>query len=383
MATKQSASALGVLFAVVACAAAAYLFIGPSGYGISLLCMLGTLMLLGMPAKINRNGARVVAVLLTLGGIGSTVLLNNGMSGEALAVRAVTVIIFVFTTISAIGFLFKLLMGVVGMVAIIGFIGYIMGGEAMQTQQSPEQLDFGPEEDKTSEERPNDLLRTHLRNWKDYEARNFEGSLEVWAGDAKASNKHRNSMKIYAQATNEYWGQVYTKLVNHDSRHLERVIDMFATVGREKKLNQVQLANAIVACIQQIPYVLIYRGDCNKIPEEAPQLTDIIKQSPCKGGVEYGLQAPTEFMYDLRGDCDTRTVLLFTVLGKLGYKVCILNSEQYGHSMLGVELPASGTYKSFKGSRYYFWETTATNWELGVLPPEMGQVQYWDVVLAN
>ncbi len=49
-----------------------------------------------------------------------------------------------------------------------------------------------------------------------------------------------------------------------------------------------------------------------------------------------GVYAPVEFVSNLRADCDTRTVMIYTLLSRFNYDVAILNSEKYRHSVLGL-----------------------------------------------
>ena len=70
------------------------------------------------------------------------------------------------------------------------------------------------------------------------------------------------------------------------------------------------------------------------------------------------------------GDCDTRSLLAFTILREFGYDVAVVNSIKMGHSMLGVHVPyvpGNGVYglTSISRKRYYLWELTATGWHLG------------------
>jgi hypothetical protein len=84
-----------------------------------------------------------------------------------------------------------------------------------------------------------------------------------------------------------------------------------------------------------------------------------------------------------KGDCDTRAIVLFTILDHFNYDVAMLVSEEYGHCILGVNMPGTGTYKSHFGKRYYVWETTAKDFQLGQLPPEISNMQNWRIVLTS
>ena len=99
------------------------------------------------------------------------------------------------------------------------------------------------------------------------------------------------------------------------------------------------------------------------------------------GNIKNGVATPLEFFYNKKGDCDTRTVLIYTILKRFGYDVVILNSNLYQHSVIAVNLPSYGDYKSINGKKYYFWETTSQGWELGVLPPDNWDISKWYLAL--
>jgi hypothetical protein len=69
------------------------------------------------------------------------------------------------------------------------------------------------------------------------------------------------------------------------------------------------------------------------------------------------------------------------LLKNFGYSPIIINSNEYLHSMLALDLPASGDYLIHKGKRYAFWETTNVGWLPGMLPPDMNNTSYWNVIL--
>ena len=125
----------------------------------------------------------------------------------------------------------------------------------------------------------------------------------------------------------------------------------------------------IVAFVQDIPYQYVLSDGCqNKVGE-------------CNPYVSWGIYSPVEFMHHLKGDCDTRTVLLYTLLKNFGFDPLIINSKEYRHSMLALDLPSAGDDFLYKGRRYAYWETTNIGWMPGMLPPEMNNEAYWAVAL--
>ena len=51
--------------------------------------------------------------------------------------------------------------------------------------------------------------------------------------------------------------------------------------------------------------------------------------------------------------------------------------------MLAIDIPTEGDFFEHKGRKFYFWETTATGWMPGMLPPEMSNKDYWTIILDH
>jgi hypothetical protein len=94
--------------------------------------------------------------------------------------------------------------------------------------------------------------------------------------------------------------------------------------------------------------------------------------------------SPYEFIHTLKGDCDTRSLLAYTLLGRLGIPASIWVSDVYGHSVLGVGLGV-GTQnaKTIEGIRHAAVELTAKGFRLGMLSPSHGNMNNWNIALFN
>ena len=89
------------------------------------------------------------------------------------------------------------------------------------------------------------------------------------------------------------------------------------------------------------------------------------------------------FMASLKGDCDTRTILLFSILTNFNYDVMVLGSYTYKHSILAINLRGNGAYKFYNNKKYFVWETTMENMEIGQLPSEISDMNLWNINLQN
>ena len=170
-----------------------------------------------------------------------------------------------------------------------------------------------------------------------------------------------------------------------DAPKLDSIIDKFRTKAQAKNLNSIQTAEMVCTFVQEIPYFLVHDYSCQKAVAESGSsfLAEYHSENkPCLPEIPGGVQSPYEFMHNLKGDCDTRSLLAFTILKELGISVSVWISETYGHSVLGVGLPAgSGFYKEVNGRKHYAIELTAKGFRLGMISPEQQIGSNWDIAL--
>ncbi len=218
-------------------------------------------------------------------------------------------------------------------------------------------------------------------NWKDLYNNRYEGVYSLFKDEIANSTSKLELLK--RQNLNSF-ASVYANIYNTDKNYLGDVYLMLDSIRIKKKQNNLQFANTIVSMVQSIDYVLILEEDCddpsllrnNQIRQM--KLTGV----PCEGYAPFGIKTPAQFLTDLKGDCDSRTLLLYTMFKHYNYDVAILNSDYYGHSMLGLNVRgANGVFKSMNGLRYYFWETTSKGFGVGQLPQGNGVLNYWKIEL--
>jgi hypothetical protein len=216
-----------------------------------------------------------------------------------------------------------------------------------------------------------DARRIIQRSWNTYQHDAYCASYASHALDMQEAEQFRSNLHIHWDGDYmRFWNELYYNLSHHDSGKLNVLQDSLYQIAKAQELSSVEFAELIVSFVQDIPYEFV-------LPEACTGNED----KPCNGNVQYGIYSPSEFIWQLKGDCDTRTVLLYTLLQNFGFNAAIFVSRQYEHSMLGIDLPAYGDYLSFKGTNFYFWETTNVGWMPGVIPPEMNTTAYWSVAL--
>lgn len=232
----------------------------------------------------------------------------------------------------------------------------------------------------------NDTIPAYTSNrvWRDNYGNNYAGSLTVRDNDYQRLKTSLSTWKA-TDVSRNFWGQLYEQLDKTDGSSLDLIINTFDKIGREKKLNQMEFAEMVVSSIQDIPYSLIFQKKCLPAENYEPNIRRVLEECPqcCMGNVPYGIQNPVSFMQNLKGDCDTRTVIIYSILKQFDYDVAILNSHHYRHSILGLNLPTKGEFKNYNGKKYYVWETTSKYYPAGDLPANFKDMIHWNVVLTS
>jgi hypothetical protein len=226
--------------------------------------------------------------------------------------------------------------------------------------------------------------RMHRHNWKDNARNYFNGVFKVRDDHYNISRIKRNQLEVSAQTSLDYWRKIYRRLSSEKAEYLEDVVKEYKRIIKMRNLNEYQAADMIVTSVQNIPYCLVH----DLSHEEADlQYGGFISEwhqtgGPCLDLIKFGLQSPTEFMGNFKGDCDTRSVMLYYVLSELGYNVAVLASDRYGHAILGISGNLRGKYIKYRGLNFYVWETTYPGYTPGVLSDECGDMRYWYVALG-
>jgi hypothetical protein len=152
------------------------------------------------------------------------------------------------------------------------------------------------------------------------------------------------------------------------------------------KLNQLQIAEMVTTFIQEIPYVLVHQNSCQQIIKSAPRNSFVVtyhnEHKPCLANIPGGIQSPYEFLHNLKGDCDTRSVLGYSILTEMHIPASVWVSEAYGHSVLGVGLPVgTGSYKEIDGMKHYAVELTSKGYRLGMISASNRNMNNWTITL--
>lgn len=228
-----------------------------------------------------------------------------------------------------------------------------------------------------------DSIISHHRIWQDYNNKEYSGNIEVKVSDYQSVSNFRNKISVSPQNPNQY-NYIVSKIYDFDKNKLSLLYLMFDSLKTKHNLSETKFAEVITSCIQDIPYTLVLENDCNANRYNDKFISDYLGNGgKCEGFIKFGLLSPTEFMGSLIGDCDTRTLLLFTVLNHYNYDVAMLGSELYKHSIIAINLPYNGISKTINGKQYVIWETTEQGIPPGVIPREVSDMRFWNVTLIS
>ncbi len=230
----------------------------------------------------------------------------------------------------------------------------------------------------------NDTIITRFRTWQDYDGNRYEGSYQIKKSDFNKAHYYKNNLKLYQTEQNTYDEMIY-RLKEHDKNSLNGIYKLFDSLKVSNKLDKIQFAEVVVSFVQDIPYTLILDKDCDISFYKDEFIINYLSKSnaKCDGNQRFGINTPIEFLTSLNGDCDTRTLLLYTVLEHYDYDVALLCSDQYGHSIIGINLPINGTAINYYNQRYVVWETTAHGIRPGILSQQFSNLNNWRISIKS
>ncbi|KOP36384.1 hypothetical protein DBB36_22910 [Flavobacterium sp. WLB] len=294
------------------------------------------------------------------------------------------------------GSFFKPLFRIIGILFLIGFISSLIHSISTQSHtynpkplivDSPREvtpyipIDETRHEDQNIE---NDSIITRYRSWKDYSGNKYEGEYKIKLSDYRKAHLFKESLRLSTNTVNAY-DKVVFDLKEFDKSNFNSLFQLFDSIGKAKKLNEIQFAEMIVTFVQDIPYALVLDKDCNSnlYSDRFTRNYLLSNKGDCNGNQRFGINTPVEFLVNLKGDCDTRTLLLYSILSHYNYDAALMSSEFYGHSIIGINLPINGTTYNYNNQKYILWETTAPNAKPGNISNEISNLNNWRISLKS
>ena len=217
----------------------------------------------------------------------------------------------------------------------------------------------------------NNEMETSNWNWVDFNGKTHNITFSFPKNSLQSAQQNRT------QSYN------YSPLYEHDKSLLSDLINQMKREIKNDNLNYIGAIEYVCSSIQYIPYTLVL----NSSGIEFPPLSRKYVKCPCQTSFGYfndncdskvefgccndidpfGVYSPFEFAYKKTGDCDTRSLLAFTLLKEMGFDVAVMTSNSEGHSVLGITLGDPSRYstgRNMYGKKYVLWELTSPNWRL-------------------
>ena len=191
------------------------------------------------------------------------------------------------------------------------------------------------------------------------------------------------SMKV--RSSGKFLDDLYSDMYLHDKHFLGSLISAYKDKIQEDNLNSLDGARLVVRSVQSIPYTLVHCHTHSEAEEGLPHRVKYHNRARAKYGKyidriggclesidDGGVVSPLEFASHHMGDCDSRTVFLYTILKELGYDVVVLGSYIERHSILGINIgldrPRDDFFLLNGTKKFYVWETTSLGFDLGMYP---------------
>jgi curved DNA-binding protein CbpA len=233
-----------------------------------------------------------------------------------------------------------------------------------------------------------DTVISHNLRWEDKDSARYAIQFSVPLSVLHMSTAVHERMDEQEYALQGI-SSVYRFLLDADNAYTKPIANAFDSLAKIRSLDRQHEASMVVSCIQSIPYSLIVDKSCSANYTEG-YVSEYLANCAgdcCKGYSKFGVQSPVEFIGDLKGDCDTRALLLYDLLGKLGYKVALMTSNYYKHALIAVNLDKVPSDRdasiNIDGLTYYLWETTSKGFGPGELPATISNINHWNIALIQ
>ena len=154
----------------------------------------------------------------------------------------------------------------------------------------------------------NNKLITNIATWSSSNDSLYNELIKV------EESSYLQSKKFKEKIIPPSWTYLYEKISKHDDNKLGHIFTMLDSINTENSLSRYDFADVIVTFVQNIPYNLLVQGSCKNATKNVAVKKMIDNGIICDEYVYAGLYTPTEFMANYKGDCDSRTIFLYTIL---------------------------------------------------------------------
>lgn len=155
----------------------------------------------------------------------------------------------------------------------------------------------------------------------------------------------------------------YSEIIGYNYSRIDSLVEFFRGRASDKGWTEEELAGHVVEFVQNIEY-------------ERPM--NIVKDRR-RAENHYDFFTPNQLLFNRKGECESKSLLLALLLNRLEYETVILWSDRFKHVMVGLQLDSEGTTYSFENKEYIFVEATAPQ-EIGELSAKWSDIAEWRAV---
>ncbi|WP_281336130.1 hypothetical protein [Flavobacterium eburneipallidum] len=241
---------------------------------------------------------------------------------------------------------------------------------------------YSPIVDSTSKKTIDEWI-TINRKWQDYDNNIYQGKYKIKKSDLTNSKYYKNNLSLIPSTSQSYDQMIYS-LKENDKNNISSIYHLFDSIGKANRLDKIKFAKMIVTFVQDLPYAVVLENECNGnlYNDEFTKKYLSTPNANCDPFERFGINTPIEFLVNQKGDCDTRTLLLYTLLAHYDYDITLMSSEFYSHSIIGINLPIIGTAYIYNNQKYVLWETTTIS-KPGVISKEISILNNWRISLKS
>ena len=281
--------------------------------------------------------------------------------------------------LKVLGYLFNLLFIGIVILSLVNLVSVFSSNGGVKTP-SPKPKKIPTTIEKVKENTSIDYV--HFIEWEDSNKEKYSTYLKVNSDYVTYETNVKQSFP--SLRTEQDYNRLLSNLYSESEESLYFVYKSLDSLKTKNGISNQKFPDVVVSMIQSIPYYAILDSSCSPYDYQDQYLRELLQNNPCQGYIKHGIKSPAEFLKDLKADCDSRTLLLYTVLKHYNYDVAIFGSEYYKHSILGINSPNKTeglTYKEYNGKRYYLWETTNVGFTMGNISNTMRNTNYWSINL--
>ena len=166
-----------------------------------------------------------------------------------------------------------------------------------------------------------------------------------------------------------YWHRIYHDMYALSRPLMQRLAALFRQIKEQQGLTDMQFLYVLVRFVQHMQY---------EIPPGIGIYSPArVLYEPGKGA-DVDAATQQNLGWNGSGDCDTKSLFLVLLLRECGFSAVVLDSYRYHHAMAAVSMPGiDGSAVEHRGRSYYVIETTYPPWNVGQLPQQYSDLQYF------